>query len=725
MPTTDTQTSGTQPQTNNDNSNITIDFDLWIPDKQPPHTPEICNPFTTPEQSTDSCNIFENTNNTPTNTQPNNIPLEIALQDEPNEETQDFDAPILPDQESKSIQELASEFNLFEENSEPTTQNSPQPPTTPTIQPEVITPAPINFSEPSREETPASDSIPTSTFSTPTSDYTPTDNAFSQTVNALNEAKSQWENLINSDVLPTVQTETSTETLPEPTTQSLSLDEMLAKRNNTTTTPDTNTIQISPTEPIPANTAPAEITIAPDSTTTPETNPLDQITIEPTISEPVPAEVAPVETPSETIPETTTETPQEELETNPFEPMKKALEEKEKADLEKKWVNTDEVQLVIDAPTIKEEPKPAPQTQPLPQTQVQPVLTMETDDNSIPLNNQIWTQIDETPVEDVDYQIEWLAPIVNKWISLDDLVPETPQTQPQPQIIPVKKNFIKKTVSIDMNKIMEQLKKAKVVWIIWWFVLLWVIAYALFPQFFLWFIAPAPQTGITTSNTTTIQDNNQTQPTVVPSETPSEVTPTYPADPSSNNNTSNEFTENPDVDHNITENNNSGNNVIEWEEIVTESWSTPFIDNTTSEPTTDTENQITITSEEMKSTLSSYSEMWTQYLDIGTSQDDICLVKWWWYVTYYSQLLANQPELDSIRYLFVQNRIVEILDKMQQYLNGQSDSCSSTSEPIVSSESESISETLPAPQETISGDTSDQETYDQLQGYVYSQAGMI
>lgn len=72
----------------------------------------------------------------------------------------------------------------------------------------------------------------------------------------------------------------------------------------------------------------------------------------------------------------------------------------------------------------------------------------------------------------------------------------------------------------------------------------------------------------------------------------------------------------------------------------------------------------------MQATLKSNIELGETYLDIGMNQDDIFLIKRGSYVSYYANQLANMPELDSIWYLFIINRMQEILDTIQSYLNG-------------------------------------------------------
>lgn len=97
-----------------------------------------------------------------------------------------------------------------------------------------------------------------------------------------------------------------------------------------------------------------------------------------------------------------------------------------------------------------------------------------------------------------------------------------------------------KVISFDMKKIMEQMKKARIIAIILAFPLLGLVAYALFPSFFLQFFTPVQQTPVVNQETDTTTQT-PTPPVVIGIP---EDKPTIPED-----NQASEFTDTDNTDN--------------------------------------------------------------------------------------------------------------------------------------------------------------------------------
>ncbi len=510
---------------------------------------------------------------TPTETQ--TVEPSISEEPQPVETQPEFQPEIQPETPTAPVNPSAEEqpqetpqvdlapsgiFKPLQGDEDPNTST-----TTPTIEPTAEISTPFN-------DTPAE-----TTQAAPQSTYEPTAEAFNQTLNALNTAKENGENVIMSDQLnASVFAEEPAK--PEETGPMLSLDEMLAKKNG-------------------------ELPTNPENTTTTENT--EMPAQEPSIweAQPAPEGQAPAVA-------------------DAFEPMKQAIEEYEKKQLEKDNINPEGIPLVIDVPPEEKNiPEPAQ-----PEIQIEEPAPAEVP-ATISLDQIQTPEIAPTP-----------AP--------DPIPEQTPAPAPQP--------------APTSSSLIDKIKQPKTLILIGALVAAGIAAYFLLMQW---------TTSAPTINTPTITTPTDTiEPDLTIPEEESDLTLT------GDTTTSPEFSEG-DMEEGFW----VAEEIGEGTDRATGQPSEPF------QPDSEiTDSQISSeelpSAEELSLLFSNYAEMGNSYLDIGESQNDIFLVKFGGYLAYHGNLLANNPPLDIQEYSILKTRMNDILTKLNQYLDGSYDPTAASSQ---------------------------------------------
>jgi hypothetical protein len=285
---------------------------------------------------------------------------------------------------------------------------------------------------------------------------------------------------------------------------------------------------------------------------------------------------------------------------NPFEPMKKALEEEEKKELLEKGVNlTDNIPLVVEpekteTPTSEETdfgPSPLPQATE-PNIEI-PEFALQTSEE---------TQ-EETPTPENDQQT---AP-EQTTLSLDDIVDTTAPT------IPVNTS-LQTTVTNDMfSQFIGKLKNPRILAGIGGGVVIIFVLIMMFP---------------------TLLSPSSSLPSLPP-EQPIEIEPTLPVEPSL-----------PDEEpaHNASDTPSlpTEPNQPPLEPPTDEGSGQPFFPDEPTEPIITQPTQIS--PQEMITELTNLSNQSKQYLDIGEMDDDKIIVKYAGYVRYQAGVMINQLE---------------------------------------------------------------------------------
>lgn len=393
--------------------------------------------------------------------------------------------------------------------------------------------------------------------SMPESSYQPTEDAFWQTISALQNAKDEGNSFISSEELPVAE---ATSQDSENSDSMLNLDQMVAKFHG------------------------------------------------------------------EEIPE----------EENPFEPMKKALEEEEKKALLEKGVNPDDgIPLVLSPEaTLVSEETPAP------------VITESPSPENIPAKDPLVQE--ETPVPVQQEQIPEDKPATDPaMFSLDDIIPEGPIPVPVSQEITTKLPSLK-------NK---NLTALLVGWGI--FAVLILVITTMFPDVISSLFTSPP-------NSSNIDIVTPVDPNEIPN-----IDGENHGSPSdsqgSGDNSSEDFTGNVLPDPSLDD------PQIPLGEVEDDWSGTPFVEEPDETPSIPT----SVSSQEMISILTSLSNQGKQYLDLWESENEPFLVKFGWFIWYQAGLLINRLEsggsLSIEEYTNMVTRMNNFLTNMQGYLDGSYD----------------------------------------------------
>ncbi|MDR2190233.1 MAG: hypothetical protein LBP53_03430 [Candidatus Peribacteria bacterium] len=437
----------------------------------------------------------------------------------------------------ESPQEPFSETPTETPIEQPSFELSPEPPQEPFSETPIETPI---------EQQPSLD---------PLSSYEPTQDAFDQTVNALQTAKAEGNSFLSSDSLETKS--------PEPPSDDkvLNLDQMVAKFNG---------------EEIP--------------------------------SEP-----------------------------NPFEPMKKALEEEEKKELLEKGIDTNSIPLVITPESTAFSPEPAQKAEDIPDftTPTAPQAIEE-----VPLPASMGEQVLET-----SSQPETTSQQTT--LSLDDIVDTSLTPPPTPASTSL-------TTKMDMSALLEKLKNPRMLVAVAGGLVLVFVIFTMFPTL--------SSSSSTPNNPTNIEQQPEQLPNVPEEPSP----PSQPEPPSEPVHNAPPPPVVPDAPTQPAVEPPAPIDTPSTTEIE------PFIPDEPEPPITPT---VALTSAEMIQKLTELSTQNQPYLEMGEKEDDSILTKYAGYIWYQIEFMKNQLESGmplSIDYTIMTERITTLLLRMQEYLrNGE------------------------------------------------------
>jgi hypothetical protein len=321
------------------------------------------------------------------------------------------------------------------------------------------------------------------------------------------------------------------------------------------------------------------------------------------------------------------------IDQDPFEPMKKALEEEEKKELLEKGVDTDTIPLVLTPEKIEEK---AEQTTPFPS------IPQATDPNSITLpefaqqTSEENSDITSTPQTSSEPEPEQTT------LSLDDIVdtaiPQAPAPQPQ-----------KTSMDANMAQLLDKLKNPRVLLGVGGAIVVIFVLVLMFPTMFSP-TSPAPlppeqpieQFPVEEEPIHSAPDTTPNLPTepITPSEPTTPIEPTLPTEPII-----------PDEPMGPIE---------------------PYIPEEEITPIPDITSQIT--PQAMKDTLTSLSNQSKQLLDIGEMDDDKELIKYAGYIQYQADFMINQLESGTSfsidYYTAMTDRMNTLLTYIHNYTNG-------------------------------------------------------
>jgi hypothetical protein len=308
------------------------------------------------------------------------------------------------------------------------------------------------------------------------------------------------------------------------------------------------------------------------------------------------------------------------IQQDPFEPMKKALEEEEKKELNKKGVAIDGIPLIVspeqvpeslDAPAPIEDPAFTPhQEEKIDEIPIAPPMTAYAEEISDPLP--------DTSPETATLSLDEIIDTAN--------VPVNSSPSPVPRVI---------AMDINIKQILEKLKNPRVLAGIGGGLVMIFVMITMFPTLF---SSPSVPSQESPSEIITPPSDIPESPTVITTDPP--LTPDLPPveEPVIPSQPSQPFPDNPEPTHPAAETDSGGNTSPLFPEDP--EGGQPFIDDPL--PVEPTPPQIT--SQEMISTLTELSNNGSRYLEIGEKDNDLFLIKHAGYIRFQAGILIKQLE---------------------------------------------------------------------------------